>query len=34
MKHAYDVVRDFEICGFHKNTKLKISQERDIFLLK
>ena len=27
---AYDDVTDFEICGFHKNTKISISREQNI----
>ena len=29
--NAYDDVTDFEICRFHKNTKILISQELNIF---
>ena len=28
--NAYDDVTDFEIYGFHKNTKIQIYQERNI----
>ena len=28
--NANDEVTDFEICGFHKNTKIYISRERNI----
>ena len=28
---VYDDVTDFAICGFYKNTKVKISPERNIF---
>ena len=28
--NAYDDIRDFEIFGFHKNTKIYISQEQNI----
>ena len=30
MQQAYDDVADFEICGFHKNTKIQISKEGNI----
>ena len=29
----YDDVSDYEICGFHKNTEIYISQEQNIFPL-
>ena len=28
--NVYNDVTDFEICGFYKNTKIKISRERNI----
>ena len=31
LSDAYDDVTDFEICGFHKSTKIQISRERNIF---
>ena len=30
MQQSYDDVTDFEICRFHKNTKISISAERNI----
>ena len=33
-RNAYDDVTDFEIFGFHKNTKIQISQEQNIFFIK
>ena len=32
--NTYDDVTDFRICGFHKNTKIVISRERNIFFFK
>ena len=29
--NTYDDVTDFEICAFHRNTKIQISRERNIF---
>ena len=29
--NAYDDVTNFEICSFHKNTKILISREQNIF---
>ena len=29
--NTYDDVTDYEICEVHKNTKIQISQERNIF---
>ena len=29
--NAYDDVTNFEICGFHKNTKISVSRERNMF---
>ena len=32
--NAYDDITDCEICGFHKNTKIQTSQERNTFFLQ
>ena len=29
--NAYDDIKDFKICGFHKSTKIEISREQNIF---
>ena len=34
ISNVYDDVTDFEICEFHKNTKIQISRKRELFFLQ